>query len=133
MHDLFVKDPKPLFQSYNVQAVYLFGSHALGYARPESDYDLGLFVPNKNEVDIFKLLKDIDPYVRADATLDLVPVDFVHSAPLLMFEMIKGVLLYEASPGLGALYKSRAMHRYFDDAHRRAIKYSYVRRDYAHQ
>ena len=131
MQQLFLESPDNIFKKHNVQAAFLFGSQSSDRAKPDSDYDIALIVQNKRTAPLFEILKDLQKVFIKPDKLDLVLADFRYSTPLLLFEITKGQVLYEKETGLAMQIKARAMHIYYDDEHRRKLKYEYIRREYA--
>lgn len=89
----------------------LFGSHATGRARPGSDIDVALLVP------------DDSPAARRQAEIDLqralggkADVTFLADAPpQLRFEISRqGVVAFERQPGLWVRERARAMVDWWD-------------------
>jgi predicted nucleotidyltransferase len=107
---------KQLAGDERVVAAYLFGSHAEGVARPDSDVDVALLF--RPEVD--SALK-LDTRLTVAAELKRVchrPVDVIaldEAPPLLRFQVLKhGRLLFDRDPELRARFQARAMAEYYD-------------------
>lgn len=133
LDNYFIDSIQDTLNSYQVQAIFLFGSQSTSTARPDSDIDLGIILKNKKTIDTIQLIQGLLAKAKQPDKLDLVLADFDSSSPLLMFEITNGTLLYEQSQGLGSYIHAQAMHRYFDNEHIRNIKNSYLRSDYANQ
>ena len=99
-------------------AVYLFGSHARGNARPDSDVDLAVFSDGR----------PLSPVVLLEVSLDLAaalgaPVDVVHldaASTILQREAIDGVRLYAADPLRADLFELAVLREYEGLMRRRA-------------
>ena len=83
---------KAIVEKYQITLVLLFGSHAKGDNRPDSDVDLGILFahePPKLDALIAELIS-----LFQDKTLDVVVLN--HSDPLLRFEIISNYkILYQ--------------------------------------
>jgi len=87
----------PIFEKYNVQTAYLFGSRADGSAYPDSDYDIACLFDNYDSI-----RKDYDFVISLQMELEeaLAPVKIdlviLNKASIIMrFNIIKhGVILY---------------------------------------
>jgi len=95
-----------------VEAVYLFGSHASGRARHESDMDLGVVVkaeasmPDKLDLLAALAAHGID-------TVDLVFLD--RADPVVRYEAVRpNVLVYRTAAFDHGSYYSRVVRRYLD-------------------
>jgi hypothetical protein len=108
----------------DVVAAYLFGSQARGTARPESDVDVGIWLPRRPT----GLLDGAFDLAGELAALIGKPVDVVvmNSAPSDVVHRIlrDGELLLERDRGLRIGFEVRARNDYFDmipirDAYRR--------------
>jgi predicted nucleotidyltransferase len=91
----------------------LFGSHAAGRPRGDSDVDVGIVpldeaLPLETELWLASALS-----AAAEAEVDLVRLDI--DAPLLGREVAQtGVPLFEAAAGAFSAYRARAMSCWFD-------------------
>ena len=95
-----------------VEAAYLFGSHAQGHARSDSDVDVGLVGPR----DVLRACR-ID--MLADLTaegVDRVDLVLLEGAdPVVRFEAVRQNRLIHARPGFDhGGYFSRTVREYFD-------------------
>jgi predicted nucleotidyltransferase len=87
-----------------VQALYLFGSRALGVAGPLSDYDFGVLMPEEGHKRGGKLYDEIydilSPLCPRTLENDIIDIIFVRDAPLeLRFHIIRyGKVLFDAAP-----------------------------------
>jgi len=96
----------------DVQAAFLFGSHATGRARPDSDVDLGLAgPPERLEAQRLDLLTEL---TRAGLErIDLVLLD--RADPALQFEAVRhNCLLYARPDFQRGTYFSRVVREYWD-------------------
>ena len=104
---------RPVFTAYpEIDAVFLFGSHAEGRAGPESDLDLAVVGPRASlEARRIDLLADI---TRAGFDrVDLVLLD--GADPALRFEAVRPNCLIYAKPDFDrGSYYSRVVREYFD-------------------
>jgi predicted nucleotidyltransferase len=119
-----------------VQAAYLFGSHAKGRARAASDVDIAILLdPSVEPSERFdyrlELMADLG------ATLELSDVDLVilNDAPTLLAHRVlsEGKLVFERSPSARIHFQVRTAARYLDlipvyETHIRYLKQS-VRED----
>ena len=88
---------RPIAKKYGAEAIYLFGSRALGDYRPDSDYD---FYVKKGKIRGYfalgGLFEEIKEAVKAD--IDLVSLDEEELDEYLKEAIRKdGILLYEAA------------------------------------
>jgi len=105
LHNIFADEP-------SVQAVYLFGSHASGHARPESDVDLGVVVQDGASMpDKLDLLATL-----AAHGIDNVDLVFLHRVdPVVRYEAVRpNVLVYRGAAFDHGTYYSRVVRQYFD-------------------
>jgi predicted nucleotidyltransferase len=86
-----------------VHLAILFGSHARGAARADSDVDVAVIASG---VDRFELAAAIGRALGCE--VDVVPLD-EPSIPLLEQLVAHGIVAYEAKRGAGALWHSRAL------------------------
>jgi predicted nucleotidyltransferase len=68
----------------DISAVYLFGSHALGYARSKSDIDLGIFF--HKDMDGFTRIT-IETEISNLLKKDVDPIDIRESSPFLRHQI----------------------------------------------
>jgi hypothetical protein len=96
----------------SVQAVYLFGSHAEGRIKPDSDIDLALVGPcNELQKDKLNILSDF--VAEGLDRVDLVLLD--GADPILRFEAVHhNCLIYARSDFDHGGYFSRSLREYFD-------------------
>jgi predicted nucleotidyltransferase len=98
-----------------IEAVFLFGSQADGYVRPDSDIDLGLLLTEP-----LSLMARLDLEVQLCQALDRDDVDvvYLHDAPIaLRFRAIQGQILYERIPDRVSDFMQRTMVEYYDFQH----------------
>jgi predicted nucleotidyltransferase len=104
---------RPAFEQYPaIEAVFLFGSHAEGRARVDSDLDLALVGPRAQlEAQKLDLLAELT-HLGFDR-IDLVLLD--GADPALCFEAVRLNCLVYAQPSFDhGRYYSRALREYFD-------------------
>jgi uncharacterized protein len=104
----------PLFAGYpEVEAVYLFGSHAEGRSRAGSDVDLGI-VTRRGSVRPHKLMLLAELARRGFDRVDLLFID--PDIDLVMaFEAVRhNRLVYERDGFDSSAYFSKTVRRYFD-------------------
>jgi predicted nucleotidyltransferase len=86
-----------------VRLAILFGSEARGTARPDSDIDIAVDAPPASLGAIGAALSS-----RLGAEVDVVGLGLA-SIPLLEALISDGIVLHEARPGAGALWRSRVL------------------------
>jgi predicted nucleotidyltransferase len=86
-----------------VRLALLFGSEARGTARPDSDIDIAVDAPPASLGEIGAALSS-----RLGAEVDVVSLGPA-SIPLLEALISDGIVLHEAKPGAGALWRSRIL------------------------
>ena len=87
----------------DVRLALLFGSHARGRARPESDVDLAVDAP---DVDLLALAHDLALAIGAEVDL----LDLARATIPLVEEIVRdGIVVRERSPGLAARWRSHAL------------------------
>jgi len=130
--DLFLKPPLKIFNPLPILAVYLYGSQINGNNKnKESDYDLAVFIENKNQINYRQLLSKIIKDFKHPEKLHLNFVDLIQSSPLYLYQIIKkGRLIYEKNPGLHIQIESLILRLYFDDQYRNAIYYQKLKNKY---
>ncbi len=104
-----------------VEAVILFGSRALGLARPNSDFDIGILINDaralsdyKRYGSIYQQLYDIfSLHAGKLATIDIV---FLQKAPAeLRAHVAKhGQVIYEGDPKKFSNFRAKVMDEYAD-------------------
>lgn len=101
-----------------VSAVYLYGSHARGDARPDSDVDFALLTDGSpiSGLQLWDLRGDL-------ALIFAAPIDLVHldvaSTVLQREVVVDGLRLFAADPHAADLFELRAMREYADLMKRR--------------
>lgn len=96
----------------SIQAVYLFGSHAVGRARRHSDLDLALVGP-REELESCKLDILADLAAEGVDLVDLVLLDGADT--ILRFEAVHpNCLIYAKADFDHPAYFSRSLREYFD-------------------
>jgi predicted nucleotidyltransferase len=95
-----------------ISAVYLFGSHAVGYQRSKSDIDLGLLFTN--DVDGFARINmetKISNLLKKDVDL----IDMRKSSPFLCHQIYKyGKLIYHDGSDLPFQFRAKSIRDYLD-------------------
>lgn len=94
-----------------VQAVFLFGSRAVGRARPESDWDLALYLEPPEPDPTLEILSEL-----VEAGLERADIVLLHQAPpVLAFEAVRTnrVVYRREEFDLGS-YVSRLVRMYWD-------------------
>jgi len=131
--DLFLKPISKIFNPLPILTVYLYGSQiTTGNKNKESDYDLAIFVENKNQVDYRNFLSKILENFKYPEKLHLTFVDLTQSSPLHLYQIIKnGQLIYEKNPGIHIQIESLILRLYFDDQYRNSIYYQKLKNKYA--
>jgi len=103
-----------------VQAVYLFGSRAMGAEQPLSDYDYGILMPDLGHsrgdplyFSLYDLLTEVSPRTLANDVLDIV---FVRDVGLeLRFHVIRyGIVLYDRTPAARLDFEAQTTLLYCD-------------------
>lgn len=116
---------KALAKEPNVLAAYLFGSKAMGKARPDSDMDLAIVVKDRTKKEEFYFLKRIShlPF----SNLDITVVDLQNSSTLFLHQIIKnGFPIYKKSEKERVIFESQAASRFFDSQYLRSIQDFYL-------
>ena len=87
----------------DVRLAILFGSQARGTAGDDSDIDIAVDAPGVDLLDLGAMLMQ-----AFDREVDVVPLDDP-SIPLLEQLIRDGIVVHEAKPGAGALWRSRTL------------------------
>ena len=98
----------------NIHAVIMFGSHALGVAREQSDYDV--FVIGRKSNAAYDYLYDLlSSKIQKLVNIDIV---FESRAPMELQHHVakRGLVLYQETPSVVADFRERVMLRYADFA-----------------
>lgn len=95
-----------------IELVYLYGSHASGLQRPDSDLDLAVSAPL---ADFPELKLDLLGLLALRKTENVDVAFFQQSTPLLRFQMVRCNRLLYCRPDVdaGTLF-SRCLNEYFD-------------------
>lgn len=129
---LFFKPLTDVFSNLPVKACYLFGSQAKNQERKESDYDLAVFVEDRNVINYRDLLATINDNFSNPEKLHITLVDLNSSSPLLLYQIIKnGQLLFEKQYGNHIGLESYIMRLFFDDQYRNQVYYQKLKNSYA--
>ncbi len=111
---------KAVLRGLGVQAVYLFGSRALGKEGPLSDYDYGVLLsrPGHHRGDpiydrLYDLFAEISPRTLANDVIDIV---FLRDIGLeLRFHVVRyGVVIFETDSGARVNFESDTVLLYSD-------------------
>ena len=88
---------KSLAEKYDLDLVVLFGSVAKDRAIKESDIDIGVYKKSSDSYDLrIKMIREFSGIFRTDN----VDVQIITSnSPVLMYNILKGKLLYEKKAG----------------------------------
>lgn len=107
---------KKALQNLGVEALILFGSRAMGNARPHSDYDFGVLLHNPGDNvrperhrEIYNDLYDLlSSKINKIVNIDIV---FLENAPaeLQMHAAKQGIAIFEPHPAAFARFKERIM------------------------
>ncbi|MDE3087894.1 MAG: nucleotidyltransferase domain-containing protein [Chloroflexota bacterium] len=108
---------------YHLDLVVLFGSHAKGYARPDSDMDIAVRASKMNWIRARRVpewkwkLEVIGAVAGAVDVHNEVDVSFLNrAAPLFLFEVARcGKPLYQSKPTDFIIFQSYAARRYDDN------------------
>lgn len=129
---LFSQPLTNIFEDLPVRACYLYGSQAGEINNKKSDYDLAVFVEDKNKINYRNLLSKIGLIFFNPEKLHLTIVDLNSSSPFFLYQIVKnGKLLYEKQSRDHVLLESFIMRLYFDDQYRNAIYYQKLKDTYA--
>ena len=129
---LFSKPLTDIFSNLPVRACYLYGSQAKNQEREDSDYDLAVFVENKNKVNYRDFLSILNANFFNPEKLHLILVDLNSSSPLLLYQIVKnGQLFFENHRGGHVELESYIMRLFFDDQYRNQIYYQKLKKSYA--
>lgn len=107
----------PIFHKYpSIKLVYFFGSRVRGEIGPLSDYDLAVYVDEKDKKKIFEirleLIATISRVLKTDK-IDVVALNTL-DAPELKYNIIKeGELIFEKKP-FKVLVEPKILNEYFD-------------------
>jgi len=109
----------------DVRLAYVFGSVALGRARPASDIDVAiLFAGEPPPASLDRLAEDLEE--AAGRSVDL--VDLAKAPPLLAHQIVStGSCLVCRQPQERAAFETRTIMRHLDTAHLRRIQHAYLR------
>jgi predicted nucleotidyltransferase len=110
-----VNELRQVCEEHDIELVILFGSHAKGTARPDSDYDLGILKRSGSieSEEMFYLAHDLGQALNA-VNVDL--VDLRHAPPVLKFDAARlGQVLFEGEPGRFDRFHVLAWKLYLDD------------------
>ncbi len=112
----------PIFDRPEVGLIVLFGSHAKGTARADSDVDLAVLVDG----DVAELEAEI-MHRLGSGRVDV--VDVRRTTPLLAMAIARyGIALHESEAGAFASFASLALRRYNDTSKLRASRHRGIRK-----
>lgn len=107
-------------RSLGVGLVYLYGSHAEGYASPQSDFDVGIVFVDKNlpmdMMEIHGKLYDIFTEVFPVSFQNDIDLVYLQQTPIsFQYSIIQhSSVIYEISPIFRADYEERLVREYLD-------------------
>jgi predicted nucleotidyltransferase len=108
----------------DISALYLFGSHALGYARKKSDIDLGVLFDK--DVDGFTRIAietEISNLLKKDVDL----TDMRKSSPFLLHQIYKyGKLIYHDGSDFPFQFRATSIEEYLDTSYLRAQRRTHI-------
>ena len=110
----------------NIELLILFGSHASGEVRPESDIDLAVTLIKGSRASKLELIYQLDDiFYGKDIDLVVLTAD---TEPLLLYEIFfSGKVLYERCPGIFDAGRLRAWKLYIDTERLRAMQKKYLK------
>jgi len=110
----------------NIELLVLFGSHASGKIRPESDIDLAVKLREGTRGSKLELIYQLDDIFNGK-DIDLVVLT-ADTEPLLLYEIyLSGKVLYETCPGIFDSGRLRAWKLYIDTESLRAMQKKYLK------
>lgn len=124
---------RAIAKRYGLNLIVLFGSHAKGRARRESDIDVAVRSRNaqtflRGDLE-FRLASELQDAVNATGELDLVVLNRAES--LLLREIAtSGIPVFERDDSRWLDFVSYANRRFYDDEHYREGVAAYLRRRY---
>jgi hypothetical protein len=123
--DLHARMAAVLASLPEVELAYLFGSHAQGRPRPESDVDLGIQVSGEAAARSRATLAELFDRLGAVARSDRLDVVLLNSAPPLLRQRIlaTGKLLFARSPETRVRFATRTIREHQDMQTRREFFY----------
>lgn len=114
--ELLEKLKNVLQKEKGVKFAYLFGSRSQGAAGPLSDYDVAVYLEEKDRLKrSYKRLNLIGKVARAlgDDRVDLLVLNDI-DAPLLLYNIISGELVFSRDESERIEFETRATSLYFD-------------------
>lgn len=107
--------PEIIAEFPSVQVMYLFGSHAAGRDRMDSDVDIAVFTDG-NESPTMDLELGIFLKQRIGAPVDVVILQ--KASPLLRHEVLRNkIRIFERNSAFRAIQEATAFHDYMDARH----------------
>lgn len=99
-----------------VAVAYLFGSHARGEARPDSDVDVALLVPGVSASQRFDLQLRVWSHLSTAADVPELDVIVLEDVPLRLAGqvVVDGVVIYSVDESMRAEYESRTFRESVD-------------------
>lgn len=132
--NLFLSSPLTIFKKIGVYACYLFGSKNTKNFNAKSDYDLALFVRNKQIIDYRNVLKQIINIFKYPEKLHLSIVDLENTSSIFLYQIIKNSsLIYEYKNNYRTSLESMIMRLYFDDQYRNNVYFNFLKQKYANR
>lgn len=121
---------KHIFQDFNVQLAYLFGSRAKGFSVSESDFDIAvLFKEKNNSFDFFDEAIYLKEALREYFPNEVDIVALNNTTSLFKYEVISnGILLYADDPNFRIDFEVLSVKEYIDDQYLRDIYYQALNR-----
>ncbi len=110
------KELLALFKSYEILAVYLFGSRADGTAREDSDYDFGvLFDSSSKQGKRLAIIMEIEEKAVKilDKPVDIIPLDKVSIEKKFLI-ISKGILIFSKDEHKRTDFEELAIRDYLD-------------------
>lgn len=106
-----------IFKNYpEIKVVYLFGSKALDYDGPLSDYDFALYFDEKDTKKMFDAKLELFDHLSRCLGTDKIDIVILNTteAPELKYQIIKyGQVLYEEEP-YRIIIEPKILNEYFD-------------------
>ena len=114
----------------SIQVMYLFGSHAAGRQRADSDVDIAVFTDG-SESPTMDLELGVFIKQQIGSPVDVVVMHKV--SPLLKHEVLRNkIRIYERDPSLRAVQEAIAFHEYMDARHYQQKRFAGRKRNGQH-
>lgn len=127
MSEIITKINELLGSMPQVEFAYLFGSQARGVTGPLSDIDIAVFVQEREDMFMLRLLL-LEQLQRLGG---LVPVDLVvlnNAPPVLKYEVICNGNVIKENRELRVMFEVRTLSEYLDTQHLRNTQRPYLKR-----